>query len=166
MGDMVMNTADSRSYLYKLPSGRMLYLFNNTRDRSRACISAALSEDGGKTFPYVLLLDERVGSSYAHCDVTAEGDIFVVYDQGRSRADKTSGSEILFARITEKDIIKGELVSPRSCIKRLVTRYGLAPREDSFKAILDRLPPEVAEEYKDRLSLEDYVELCRKFDKN
>ena len=164
-GDMVMNTADSRSYLYKLPSGRMLYIFNNTRDRSRACISAALSEDGGKTFPYVLLLDERAGSSYAHCDVTAEGDIFIVYDQGRSRIDKTSGSEILFARITEKDIIKGELVSPRSCIKRLVTRYGLAPREDSFKAILDRLPPEVAEEYKDRRSLEDYTALCRMLDK-
>jgi hypothetical protein len=127
-------------------------------------MSAALSEDGGKTFPYVLLLDERVGSSYAHCDVTADGEIFVIYDQGRSRVDKTSGSEILFARITEEDIIKGELTSPRSCLKRLVARYGLAPREDSFKAILDRLPKEICEEYKDRRSLEDYNELCRIFD--
>ncbi len=163
-GDMLMNTADTRNYLRTLPSGRMLYLFNNTRDRSRAFISAALSEDGGKTFPYVLLLDERVSSSYPDCDLTADGEILVIYDQGRSRADKVSGSEILFARITEEDIIKGELVSPRSCLKRLVARYGLAPREDSFKAVLDRLPNEICEEYKDRRSLEDYIELCRMLD--
>lgn len=164
--DLIMNPADTRNSIRLLPSGNILYLFNNSREPKRELLSAALSEDGGKTFPYVILLDERIGSTYPMADITVEGDIFIVYDQGRSRLDKASGSEILFARITEQDIIKGELVSPRSCIKRLVTRYGLAPREDSFKAILDRLPLEVAEEYKDRRSLEDYVELCRKFDKN
>lgn len=162
--DTVMNTADSRNSLRVLPSGNILYLFNNSREKKREFLSAAISEDGGKTFPYVLLLDERPNSTYSVADITAEGEIFIAYDQGRYRENKETGSEILFARLTEEDIKAGRLVSPRSCLKRLVTRYGLAPREACFEALFDRLPEAVRKEYENRRTLEDYISLCRMFD--
>ena len=163
--DLIMNPADTRNSIRLLPSGNILYLFNNSRGPRRELLSAALSEDGGKTFPHVILLDERLGSTYPKADITAEGDIFIAYDQGRHRASRDSGSEILYARITEEDIKAGKIVSPRSCLKRLVTRYGLAPNEVSFEQMLCRLPSDIADKFKNRRSLEDYIELCRIFDK-
>lgn len=162
--DLIMNPADTRNSIRLLPSGNILYLFNNSREPKRELLSAALSEDGGKTFPYVILLDERLSSTYPKADITAEGDIFIAYDQGRHRANRESGSEILFARITEEDIKAGKTVSPRSCLKRLVTRFGLAPNEVSFENLLKKLPAEVTEKFENRRTLNDYIELCRIFD--
>ena len=162
--DLPMNPADTRNNIMRLPSGNLLYLFNNSRETKREFLSAALSKDGGKTFPYVLLLDERIHSSYPMADITKDGEILIIYDQGRSRASLDTGSEILFARITEEDIKQGEIVSPHSCLKRLVSRYGLAPNEASFECLFEKLPNKISEEYKNRKSLEDYLELCRILD--
>ena len=164
--DLPINPADTRNNIMLLPSGNLLYLFNNSRESKRELLTAAISEDGGKTFPYVLLLDERMHSSYPMADITKDGEIFIIYDQGRSRGSLDTGSEILFARITEEDIKQGKLVSPRSCLKRLVSRYGLAPNEASFECLFEKLPEKIREEYKERRTLEDYHELCRILDNN
>lgn len=121
----IMNMADSRNFLTKLPSGRLLLLYHDNDTRKRDRISAALSEDGGVTWPYRLLLDERLHSSYPFADVTDTGEILVIYDQGRVRP----GGEILMARISEADIMAGKLISPKSVLKRLVNHYGMAPTE-------------------------------------
>ena len=84
-----------------------------------------MSDDGGKTFPYHLLLDERNDVSYPDVAVDADGYIYVTYDRERG-AFKSSlkelnacAREILVARISEDDIVAGKLVCPDSYLKRV-----------------------------------------------
>lgn len=172
-----MNSSNGRNYIGKLPSGNLLYLYQNTYGENvRNNISAALSCDGGITWPYSISLDSRPRSSYPIADITSKGEIYIIYDQGRLRISKddTSTSEILYARITEEDIMAGKLVSDRSVTKRLVTRYGLPPKEDTYTEQLDRITddmlaasPALKTAYqaaKQERTLSNYQNLCRIFD--
>ncbi len=172
-----MNTCNGRNYISKLPSGNLLYLYQNTDGENvRNNISAALSEDGGVTWPYTISLDSRPRSSYPIADIDSKGNIYIIYDQGRLRLDKedTSTAEILYARITEEDIKAGCLVNKYSVIKRLVTRYGLPPRADTQDAMLERITdkmlsnsPTLKTAYdnaKKERTLKNYENLCREYD--
>lgn len=172
-----MNTCNGRNFISKLPSGNLLYLYQNTAGENvRNNISAALSEDGGITWPYKISLDSRDRSSYPIADIDSKGNIYIIYDQGRLRLNKedTSTAEILCARITEEDIKAGRLVNNHSVIKRLVTRYGMAPRSDTQNALLDRISdemllksPSLNSAYlkaKENRTLENYQNLCREYD--
>lgn len=114
----------SRFHIRRLPSGRVL-MINHVDYTGRNNLTALLSEDDGKTFPYRLLLDERDNASYPDATVAADGSIHITYDRERggffSRFDDImkQAREILTARITEEDILNGALIDPKSYLKRV-----------------------------------------------
>ncbi len=117
----------SRFHLYKLRSGRVL-LINHYKFTKRNNLTALLSEDDGKTFPYTLLLDERDQVSYPDAIECDDGYIYITYDRERGcfkhslEEAYADAREILTAKITEEDIINGKLVSEGSFLKRVVSR--------------------------------------------
>lgn len=90
--------SDTRFFVQKLPSGRIL-LINNDDPKARSKMTVQLSEDDGKTWKYKKCIDERDAVSYPDADYH-NGRIYLVYDRGR-----TSTKEILFTSFTEEDII-------------------------------------------------------------
>ncbi len=119
----------SRFHIRRLPSGRVL-LINHYENKGRNNLTALLSEDDGKTFPYHLLLDERRRVSYPDATVTEDGAIHITYDRDRGCFKKTleealaSEREILTCRITEEDILNGKLVDEKSFLKQVVYKLG------------------------------------------
>ncbi len=128
---------DSRFHIRRLPSGRVL-LVNHYKftGRNRSHMTALLSEDDGATFPYTLLLDERMNVSYPDCTVAPDGSLLVVYDRERGawapsfEGVYSAAREILAARITEEDIIAGKIVSEKSYLRRIVSKLGKYAHED------------------------------------
>ncbi|MBE6760947.1 MAG: exo-alpha-sialidase [Ruminococcaceae bacterium] len=171
-----MNTVDSRNFFGVLPSGKMLFVFHNNDTRKRDTLTVALSEDGGVTWPYKLLIDERLHSTYPFVDVTSNGEILIIHDHGRIRPsnDGKGGGEILLARITEEDIMAGKLVTPKAVLKRMVNRYGMSPNEETITEQINaskRIMKICDEKQKNKLqeaieilaiekSSEKYLELC------
>ena len=124
---------DSRFHICCLRSGRVL-MINHVNYVKRDHLTALLSEDGGKTFPYSLLLDERNSVSYPDAMEGSDGYIYITYDRERGCFKKTldeayaCSREILTARITEDDMIAGKLISQGSYLKKVVSKLGvLAP---------------------------------------
>ena len=93
-------SADTRFFVQKLPSGRVL-LINNDCPDARSNMTVQLSEDDGKTWKYKKCIDERDAVSYPDADYR-DGKIYLVYDRGR-----TTHKEIIFAVFSEDDIING-----------------------------------------------------------
>lgn len=85
--------------------------------KGRSHLTALLSEDDGKTWPYTLLLDERNEVSYPDAKEAADGYIYVTYDW-----ERVTQREILMARFTEEDILKGQLSSPNGKLRILVNK--------------------------------------------
>ena len=83
----------------------------------RQHLSALLSEDDGQTWPYSLLLDERNEVSYPDAKEADDGFIYVTYDH-----ERVTEREILMARFTEEDIIKGKTVTCGSNFKIVVNK--------------------------------------------
>ena len=80
-------------------------------------LTAWLSADEGKTWQGGLMLDERKGISYPDGFQAPDGTIYISYDRNRA----TDG-EILLAQFTERDILAGEPVGPKSKFKMLISR--------------------------------------------
>ena len=95
----------SRFYYGRTPSGNLL-LIKNDHASQRRNMTAFLSTDDGKTWPYHVVLDARNGTSYPDADFFG-GKIYVVHDCGR-----TNEREILLSVFTEEDIIAGRKVTP------------------------------------------------------
>ncbi len=125
----------SRFFIQKLPSGRVL-LINHHEFTGRNNLTAFLSEDDGKTFPYKLLLDERRGVSYPDAQLGADGFLHITYDRLRGcfksslQEVYTFPREILYAKITEDDILSGSLVNPESRLQCVANRLGKLAEED------------------------------------
>ncbi len=152
----------SRFFIRRLKSGRVL-LVNHFNNKGRSHLTAMLSEDDGRTFPHKLLLDERSNVSYPDGVEAADGYLYVTYDRERgaflSSLDQVyaSAREILFAKITEADILAGKLVSPESRLKVVASKLGsyAAEEENPFREtkrfsdeelaayLLDREPDEI-----------------------
>ena len=94
-------TTSSRFNISKLHSGKLLLIMNDNNTRTN--MTAFLSDDGGYTWPYKLLLDDRLRVSYPDADQTNDGSIHVVFDH-----DRFGTGEILYCRFTENDIINGD----------------------------------------------------------
>jgi len=132
---------DTKCVLKTLPSGRVLLVANDVQMKeqngkriyyfvdetgkehevktARTRMTAYLSEDDAKTFPYKLLLCDDGVISYPSVAIGKNGYIYIVYDQGRT----TVGQQTIFlSKITEADIIAGKLVSPESFLNRIVSR--------------------------------------------
>lgn len=119
----------SRFFFRKLRSGKVL-LINHYHFKGRNNLTAMLSEDDGRTFPYTLLLDERNAVTYPDAVEDEEGFINIVYDRERGAFRKTlqeaysEAREILTARITEADIMNGSICTTGSYLKRIACKLG------------------------------------------
>ena len=119
----------SRFHITRLKSGRILFI-NHHDFNDRNNLTAMLSEDEGKTFPYKLLLDERKDVSYPDAKEASDGFIYVTYDRERGGYKKSYAEarecarEILVAKITEEDIINGTLQNKESYVKRIASKLG------------------------------------------
>lgn len=119
----------SRFFLRRLRSGRLL-LINHHNFDGRNNMTAMLSEDEGNTWKGFLLLDERSHISCPDATETENGDIYVVYDRNRGSYLRSMQElysqprEILMVKITEADILAGQLVSRSSFLKKVVNKLG------------------------------------------
>ncbi|MBR5079341.1 MAG: exo-alpha-sialidase [Victivallales bacterium] len=106
---------DSRFFVRRLQSGNLL-LVNNDSNTKRAKMTAWLSKDDGKTWPYALTLDP-VDHDVAYPDgkQAEDGSIYIIHDFARR-----AGGYVFMHRITEDDIMAGKLVTPTSWLRRLV----------------------------------------------
>lgn len=85
-------------------------------------MTAFLSEDDGRTWPYKLLLDEREDVSYPDIAQDGNGNIYVVYDRKR-----VTQREILMARFREEDVKRGGLSSTDAKLRILVNKAAGQP---------------------------------------
>jgi len=107
----------SRFMVSRFPSGALLVI-NHHDFTGRNNLTALLSYDDGKSFPFSLLLDERNHVSYPSGNITKEGRAIVAYDR-----ERTDAREILIASFTEEDIKNGAL-SKGSYLKKIVSIGG------------------------------------------
>ena len=102
-------------------------------------MTALLSEDDGKTWPYSLLLDERDQVSYPDAMEAEDGFIYIVYDRERGCFKESlveacaDAREILMAKITEKDILAGQLTDEGSFLQGIISKLGEYADEDPFQ---------------------------------
>jgi len=108
----------SRFVMIKLPSGNWLFVTNDSED-SRCNLTAYLSKDEGETWTDGLLLDPRLGAEYPDASFDSEGNIYVIYDQGR-----TNEREIRVCKFTEKDLEASKFVSEQSLDKVIITKIN------------------------------------------
>ena len=112
---------NSRFFIRKLASGRFL-LVNHYQFQGRNNLTAMISEDDCVSWKGFLLLDERNAVSYPDGTEDEQGNIYIVYDRERGGSHEyknhsDAAREILFAKITEEDILAGKLVSSGSRFK-------------------------------------------------
>ena len=125
----------SRFFIRRLESGRIL-LVNHDNSEKRNNLTAFLSEDEGLTWKYQLLLDKRDNVSYPDAAIGDDGYIYITYDRERGALLKSldevysRAREILYAKITEEDIIAGNLVSPESKLECIISKLGKYSEEN------------------------------------
>lgn len=118
----------TRMYIGVLKSGAVAYV-RNVSDEKRNGMKVCLSRDGGKTFPYELVLDDRANLSYPDLDEDDKGNLYIVYDRERNnfiRLNKENwtsdaAKEILLSVVTEKDIESGTL-SETSFLSKVISK--------------------------------------------
>ena len=119
----------SRFHIRRLKSGRIL-LVNHYNFKGRNNLTAMLSEDEGKTWKYRLLLDGRNSVSYPDAKEADDGYIYITYDRERGCFKRSleiayaDAREILIAKITEEDIMAGEIVNDGSRLAMVASRLG------------------------------------------
>ena len=84
-------------------------------------MTASLSEDDGKSWPWNLTLDPR-NTSYPDAAETESGTIYAVHDCGRQ-----SDKEILISKFTEEDILAEKICSSHSYLARLISKAPSEP---------------------------------------
>ena len=104
----------SRFFVCRLASGSLMMVKNGRPGepgKGRSDMTAYLSADDGKTWPYSLVLDAgRKGVSYPDGQQLADGRIVVVYDY-----DRVGSRQILLATFREEDVKAGRFTTPGAC---------------------------------------------------
>lgn len=124
--DSALGGPSSRFHICRLKSGRIL-LINHVDFTKRNNLTALLSEDDGKTWCAKLLLDDRSGVSYPDVKEAEDGYIYITYDRNRGAFKKTLADalscerEILLSRVTEQDILQGQITDTGSYLGRIVS---------------------------------------------
>jgi len=119
----------TRAHVRRLRSGRLL-LVNNDNPNQRDHMTLFLSEDDGITWKYTLCIDERE-STYPDAVEADDGFLYITYDHERGVAEKNlqgayaKAREILYARVTEEDIMAGKLVTQGSQLRCVISKLGL-----------------------------------------
>ena len=121
-------TPSSKFHIQRLESGAILMLTHaTTADREQ--LAAYLSYDDGKTYPYMLMLDDTdirgnwrdYGVSYpeAAAQQGKNGEIYIVNDAGRYAL-----KEIRMCVVTEEDIKAGKPVTQYCRMREQVSKLG------------------------------------------
>jgi hypothetical protein len=112
-----LTTVSARFHFARHPVTDNLILICNKPPSGnvRSHMTVFLSEDDGKTWPYSIVIDERVGVSYPDAVFDGAGNIYISYDRNRY-----SSMEILLAKITEADIKAGSVVNGGSFLQRII----------------------------------------------
>ncbi len=142
----------TRACLLKLKSGAFALVYHDAPPTTkggfpRARLTVWLSDDEGKTWPHILLLDERTRVSYPDAMQAQDGRIHIAYDLGRYTQGEKS---ILISIIREEDIRAGKIVSTDAKLKILANQcYGYGNHADirDEEKLSKELPP------KDKLDL-------------
>ena len=116
----VLNNPIARFVCQKLTSGAILLVCHGRPEAwqgKRNNLTAWLSRDDGKTWEGGLLLDGRDRVSYPDAFQSPDGAIWIQWDHLRSRG------EILFARVTEADILAHRATSAGSVVGRHVVDF-------------------------------------------
>lgn len=97
--------ASSRIWLGRLPSGRLLIVYNASTNRK--ALTIRLSEDDGETWPYSVVLEGADSPQTVSYPIVAfDGDdIYTIYDYGRDVAN-----EIRVTSVKESEVITGTAV--------------------------------------------------------
>ena len=132
IGKFCLGGPNSRFHIRKLHSGHILLINHWSPDNrfdtprgddpdymARNNLAAFLSVDDGKTWSAPLLLDERELVSYPDAVQTPDDQIYIIYDRERN-VEK----ELLLARITEEDILRGKLVSDGSFLRKIISKLN------------------------------------------
>ena len=115
--DAPLQGPGSRASFLKLKSGALVFVTNDS-DNSRTMLTAHLSEDEGKTWPYSILID-RYTSAYPEIYQDPDGRILIAYDKGRY-----TENGIRLTILTEEDIRAGRFVSDQARDKLTVTKLN------------------------------------------
>ena len=107
----------SKGHIMQLSTGHILVVNHDTTS-SRSSMCAYLSTDHGQTYPYKLSLDSRNDVSYPSA-FEKDGYIYIVWDKGRY-----TEKELRISKITEQDIIDGEVTSSGSYEKRTINKLN------------------------------------------
>ena len=125
-GDSGLGGPNSRFHIRRLASGNVL-LINHYKYSGRNNLTTMVSRDDCKTWEGYLPLDERKDVSYPDALQSPDGFIYIIYD--RERGNVINGNpidggarEILMAKITEADILSGNLLNPHSKLKSIVSK--------------------------------------------
>ena len=121
-------TPSSKFHIQRLQSGAILMLTHaTTADREQ--LAAYLSYDDGKTYPYMMMLDDTdirgnwrdFGVSYpeAAAQEGENGEIYIVYDAGRYAL-----KEIRMCVVTEEDIKAGKPVTQFCRMREQISKLG------------------------------------------
>lgn len=112
----------SKGHILKLSSGHILAI-NHDTTIERGGLTAYLSKDGGKTFPFRLPIDPRSGDDKTGCSYPfafeKDKKIYVVWDYGRYVQ-----KEIRLSVFTEDDVISGGYFSASSQYKTVVSKLN------------------------------------------
>lgn len=116
-----IENTNARHFIRRLQSGRLLLVKHAKVDGkiARSHLTAYLSDDDGQTWQGGLLLDERNRVTYPDGVQAPDGTISISYDRGRKRS---TGGEILMARFTEEDVLKGGFVTPNAKAKQVISQ--------------------------------------------
>lgn len=118
----------TRCYFGKLKNGMTVYV-RNVSNEQRTGIKISLSKDGGDTFPYEMILDERENISYPDLDEDEYGNIYIIYDRERDNRIKLNreiwvseaAKEILICKITIDDVMRNTL-SDGSFLRKVISK--------------------------------------------
>lgn len=170
--DSLLKGPCSRFHIKRLKSGRVL-LINHYNFKGRNNLTALLSEDDGKTFKYHLLLDERGGIAYPDSVEDENGFIYITYDRerggfcGSMEQVYKEAREILTAKITEEDIINGEIINGDSYLKRVAFKLSMLDPNDPDPFISKQIPSDkLAEELINGSEPDIIAAVFTKFPKN
>ena len=116
--DVQMKEEHARNvYFYTDKDGKHRPLEKHRTARTR--MTAYLSDDDGKAFTHKLLLCDDGEISYPSATLGKDGSSYLVYDQGRGVIGQHT---IFLSKISEEDILAGELVNDESFLNTIVSR--------------------------------------------
>ncbi|MHC1695514.1 MAG: sialidase family protein [Eubacteriales bacterium] len=121
----VIEHISARFNIRRLLSGNLLLVKHGRTveelTQSRCELTAFISEDDGESWKGGLVLDERFEVSYPDSVQSPDGYIYIQYDYNRA-----SAGHILYAKVTEKDILNGRTVIEGSRLRAFVSvPFGL-----------------------------------------